>query len=277
MTFTSQLGFGLGLRAPHYTEVLREKPTLGWFEIISENYMEAHRGYLDYLADLRAHYPIVMHGVSLSIGSTDPLDDDYLKKLKALAEHIEAPWISDHLCYTGVGGKNTHDLLPLPYTEEALEHIIPRIQKLQDTLGRAFVFENASTYLEFDGSTISEPEFFGELCARTGCGILLDVNNVYVSSFNHGWDAKAYIDAIPTASIAQYHLAGHTNKGSHLIDTHNNHVIDAVWDLYRYTLQTKGMKSTMIEWDDAIPEFSALMAELDKARAVADAVERKAA
>ena len=271
------LGFGLGLRAPHYEEVLREKPKLGWFEIISENYLNAHRGYWDYLAELRAHYPVVMHGVSLSIGSTDPLDLDYLAKLKALADHIEAPLVSDHLCYTGVNGINTHDLLPLPYTVEALEHIVPRVHKLQEMLGRAFVFENASSYLAFDGNTISEPEFLGALCKQTGCGILLDINNVYVSSFNHGWDAKAYIDAIPAGAIAQYHLAGHRNKGTHLVDTHDACVTDAVWALYRYTLETKGMKSTMVEWDDAIPAFSVLMDEIGKASAIAATLGKQAA
>ena len=271
------LGFGLGLRAPHYDEVLRETPALGWFEIISENYITAHRGYWEYLADVRAHYPIVMHGVSLSIGSTDPLNIEYLQKLKALAAHLEAPWVSDHLCFTGVANENSHDLLPIPYTEEALVHLIPRIHALQEVMARPFVFENASSYLEFNGTTIGEAEFLAELHARTGCGILLDVNNVYVSSYNHGWDAKAYIDAIPQQAIAQYHLAGHTNKGSHLIDTHNDHVIDAVWELYRYTLQTKGMKSTMIEWDEAIPAFSVLMDEIAKAQTIATTLGEKAA
>lgn len=273
MTSAPNLGFGLGLRAPHYDEVMRDTPDVGWFEIISENYMAAHEGYWDYLADLRADYPIVMHGVSLSIGSPDPLDEEYLKKLKALADHVDAPWVSDHLCFTGVNHINSHDLLPIPYTEEALKYLIPRIQKVQEALGKAFVFENASTYMEFDGDTISEPEFLSELHSRTGCGILLDVNNVYVSSFNHGWDAQAYIDAIPTEAIVQYHLAGHTNKGELCIDTHNAPVIDEVWDLFRYTLKTKGPRSTMIEWDADIPEFVVLMAELGKAQAVAKEVQ----
>jgi len=270
-------GFGLGLRAPHYDEVLRDKPALGWFEIISENYISAHAGYWDYLSQLRADYPIFMHGVSLSIGSVEPLDMDYLHKLKKLADAIEAPIVSDHLCYTGAAGKNTHDLLPIPYTEEALAHLIPRIHTLQETLGRAFVFENASTYLEFKGSTLTEPEFFRELCARTGCGILLDVNNVHVSATNHGWDAKEYIDAMPTDSIMQYHIAGHTDKGTHLIDTHNKHVTEAVWELFRHTIARHGERSTMIEWDAEIPAFPVLMAELDKARAIANTAKRKAA
>lgn len=261
------LGYGLGLRSAHYDIVRDEKPAVGWFEIISENFIAAHQGYQKLLADLRADYPIIMHGVSLSIGATHPLDKDYLKKLKALADMLQVPWVSDHLCFTGTQSHNTHDLLPIPYTEEALAHVVPRVHALQEAMGRPFVFENASSYLEFNGSTINEPEFLRELCQRTGCGILLDVNNVYVSSFNHGWDAKAYIDAIPAASVVQYHLAGHRNKGSHIIDTHDDFVIDEVWELYRYTLSRIGMRSTMIEWDDAIPEFSVLLAELEKAKA----------
>ncbi len=275
---TDNLGFGLGLRAPHYDVFLKERPSsVSWLEIISENYVHAHPGYWTLLADLRHDYNFVMHGVSLSIGSTDPLNEDYLKSLRKLADYLEISWMSDHLCYTGVNLENTHDLLPIPYTEEALKHLIPRIHKVQEAMGRNFVFENASSYLEFDGSTISEPEFLNELHKATGCGVLLDVNNVYVSSFNHGWDAKAYIDAMPDEAIVQYHLAGHTNKGNHLIDTHNAPVIDKVWDLYRYTLEKKGMRSTMIEWDADIPEFAVLEDELSKAKSVAKSLEEKVA
>lgn len=263
------LGFGLGLRTPHYDEVMRDQPAVDWFEIISENYIAAHEGYRDYLTDLRRTYPLVMHGVSLSIGSTDPMDRAYLHHLKNLADTIEAAWVSDHLCFTGVDGLNTHDLLPIPYTEEALAHLIPRIHHAQDLLQRPLVFENASSYLQFKGATLSEPAFLRELCARTGCGILLDINNVIVSSFNHGWDSSAYIDDIPAASIVQYHLAGHTHKGSHLIDTHDSAVTDETWNLYAYALQTKGLRSTLIEWDSNIPPFSILMDELAKARAMA--------
>lgn len=274
----SQLGFGLGLRTPHYETFLNERPrSVAWLEIISENYMRAHPGYWRMLADLRQDYPLVMHGVSLSIGATDALDADYLSDLKKLADHLEVAWVSDHLCYTGVNHENTHDLLPIPYTEEALRHLIPRVHAVQEMLGRPMVFENASSYLEFAGATMDEPEFFRALVQATGCGILLDVNNVYVSSFNHGWDAKAYIDAIPAEAIVQYHLAGHTDKKSHLIDTHNAPVIDPVWDLYRYTLETKGMISTMIEWDTDIPAFTVLEAELEKAKAVAGTVSEHAA
>lgn len=275
---TENLGFGVGLRAKHYDVFLKDRPgSVNWLEIISENYIEAHRGHWRMLADLRHDYPFVMHGVSLSVGSTDAFDESYLQLLKKLADYLEVSWISDHLCFTGVNKINTHDLLPIPYTEEALKHVISRVHKVQEVVGRAFTFENASTYIEFDGSTLTEQEFFQELHKKTGCGILLDVNNVYVSSFNHGWDAKAYIDAIPADAIVQYHLAGHTNKGSHLIDTHDNHVVDEVWELFRYTLKTKGAKSTMIEWDASIPEFDVLEAELQKAKDVAASVKDKAA
>ncbi|MCH2547169.1 MAG: DUF692 domain-containing protein [Alphaproteobacteria bacterium] len=261
------LGFGLGLRAPHYELILREKPPIDWFEIISDNYLNAHRGYWDYLANLRTDYPLVMHGVSLSIGSTDPVNVEYVRRLKALATHIDAAWVSDHLCFTGINREYTHDLLPIPYTQEALEHIVPRVQQVQEILGRNFVFENASTYLEFDGATMGEAEFLCALHQRTGAKILLDVNNVYVNSFNHGWSAQEYIDVIPADAIQQYHLSGHTDRGSYLFDTHKGTVDDAVWELYRYTVEKKGFKSTMVEWDDAIPEFAVLQNEIDKARA----------
>jgi uncharacterized protein (UPF0276 family) len=271
------LGFGLGLRSPHYDIILERRPkTVDWFEIISENFIEAHQGYWDFLADLRRDYPIVMHGVGMSIGGTDPLDSAYLKKLKALADFLETPWVSDHVCWTGVHGKNTHDLLPVPYTEAALKHMSDRIGQVQDALKRPVVLENPSTYLEFADSQILEWEFLARMSEASGCGLLLDVNNVYVSAFNHGYDAKRYIDAIPKMSIAQIHLAGHKNCGTHIIDTHDAQVIDAVWDLYAYAIQTKGLPSTMIEWDDHIPEFDVLAAELDKARQMAKHL-RKAA
>ncbi len=261
------LGFGLGLRAQHYDIILETRPkSVDWFEIISENFIEAHNGYWDFLADLRQDYPIIMHGVSLNIGSTDPLNKTYLQKLKELADFLQPAWFSDHLCWTGIGSKNTHDLLPVPYTLQTLNHISERIKQVQDYLDRSFILENPSTYLEFNESTIPEWKFLANLTENTGCGLLLDVNNIYVNSFNHGYDAKKYIDAIPTDKIAQIHLAGHHNFGTHIVDTHDAHVKDDVWDLYSYTIKTKGKISTMIEWDDNIPEFDVLLAELDKAR-----------
>jgi uncharacterized protein (UPF0276 family) len=264
------LGFGLGLRPPHYDAILETRPKgVDWFEIISENFIEAHKGYWDFLADLRADYPIVMHGVSMSIGSTDPLNTEYLKKIKTLADFLQVPWLSDHLCWTGVQGKNSHDLLPVPYTEEALAHITKRLIQVQDILERRIVLENPSTYMEFADSTLTEWEFLTRLSTEADCGVLLDVNNIYVSAFNHHYDAKHYIDAIPADRIVQIHLAGHRNYGTHIIDTHDGHVIDEVWKLYAYTLQTKGMIPTMVEWDGDIPEFNVLLTELDKARLTA--------
>lgn len=268
MPIAENLGFGLGLRSTHYEQILRESPNIGWFEIISENYISAHKGYIQYLLDLREKYPIIMHGVSLSIGGIDPFDYDYLSKLKNLADILEAPWVSDHICYTGINGKNSHDLLPIPYTEESLKHLISRINEVQDYLKRPLIFENASTYIEFASSSISEPEFLNELCKNTGCGILLDINNIYVSSYNHDFSAKSYIDQISAEYIVQYHLAGHKNCGDYIIDTHNDHVIDEVWQLYEYTLENKGFRSSMIEWDDDIPEFSILMNEINKAKQI---------
>jgi len=271
------IGFGLGLRSPHYDTILEHRPKkIDWFEIISENFMEAHKGYWDFLADLRRDYPMVMHGVGMSIGSTDCLNLDYLKKLKALADFLQPPWLSDHLCWTGVHGKNTHDLLPVPYTEESLRHIVERIKKVQDILGRRILLENPSIYLEFTVSGITEWDFLARMSEDADCGLLLDVNNVYVSAFNHGYDAKKYIDAIPSDRVVQIHLAGHKNYGTHIIDTHDAHVLDDVWKLYEYTIATKGKVSTMVEWDDNIPAWDVLVAELEKARSVAQNV-RKAA
>ncbi len=260
------LGFGLGLRFPHYDTILAHKQPVDWFEIISENFMDAHKGHWEFLAELRENYPIVMHGVSMSVGSTDPLDYEYLRRLKALADFLQPPWLSDHICWTGIEHKNSHDLLPVPYTEEALSHMISRVNQVQDILERPLVLENPSTYLEFHESTMPEWEFVARLTEKTNCGLLLDVNNVYVSAYNHRYDAYGYIDAIAPERVVQIHLAGHRNKKTHIVDTHDDHVIDAVWDLYSYTLEKTGMVSTMIEWDDNIPEFNVLLAELDKVR-----------
>jgi len=264
------IGFGLGLRAEHYDLVLETRPKIGWFEIITENYIDNHKGYWEFLLDLRKDYPIALHGVSLSIGGTDELNFEYLAKVRKLAEYLNVEWVSDHLCYTGMHGINTHDLLPVPYTKEALAHIVERIKRVQDALGRNLVLENPSSYIEFEDSHMSEHEFMAEMAVKSDCGILLDVNNIYVSSFNHGFDAKEYIDTIPAEHIVQHHLAGHLHKGSVIIDTHNDHVVDEVWKLYEYTIKTKGFKPTMIEWDDNIPEFSVLLEEINKAKLIAD-------
>jgi uncharacterized protein len=272
------LGFGLGLRAPHYDTILATRPKgVDWFEIISENFIEAHQGYWDFLADLRTDYPLVMHGVSLSIGSTDTLNGEYLQKLKKLADFLQVPWLSDHVCWTGIHGRNSHDLLPLPYTEEALAHMVTRIKEVQDRLERHLILENPSTYVEFSDSTIPEWEFLARMAQEADCGLLLDVNNVYVSAFNHGWDARRYIDALPADRIVQVHLAGHQNYGTHIIDTHDGQVTDAVWELYAYALRSKGAVSTLVEWDDQIPDFPVLLSELDRARHAAAATLPEAA
>jgi uncharacterized protein (UPF0276 family) len=264
-----KLGFGLGLRGVHVPHILEYKPAVDWFEIISENYMDNEGRGKDLLEQVKADYPIVMHGVSMSIGTTDPLNSDYLKHLRALADWLKPAWISDHLCWTGVAHKNTHDLLPVPYTEEALAHIVDRIKAVQDFLGRRIVLENPSTYLEFKASTIPEEDFIARMADASGCGLLLDVNNVYVSCYNHRKSAKAYIDALPLSHVAQIHLAGHTNKETHIVDTHDGPVIDEVWQLYRYVISKAGFISTMVEWDDNIPPFDVVDAELAKARVAA--------
>ena len=262
------LGFGLGLRTVHFDSILENEPRVDWFEIISENFMDSRGRPRHILDQIAARYPVVMHGVSLSIGSTDPLDPIYLKKLKKLSDEIGARWVSDHLCWTGVASLNSHDLLPMPLTEQSLRHVAERVDQVQDVMERPFVFENPSTYAGFTSSTMSEWEFLDRLTAKTGCGLLLDVNNVYVSSFNHDYEPEDYLDAIPGDRVVQIHLAGHTDCGTHIIDTHDHPVIDRVWELYRRTIERIGPVSTLLEWDASIPPFPELHAEVLKAKAV---------
>ncbi|RUR27433.1 DUF692 domain-containing protein [Legionella qingyii] len=266
------LGFGLGLRPDYYEEILAQKPDLDWFEILTENYMVPGGKPLYYLDQIRAHYPIVMHGVSLSLGSTDPLDNDYLKQLKELVTRVEPVWVSDHLCWTGVNGINAHDLLPVPYTREAVNHIVSRIQQVQDFLGRPILIENVSSYLTYKQSEMSEWEFILEIVKQADCYILLDVNNVYVSSVNHQFNPMDYIFAMPPERVAQIHLAGHSNHGDYIIDTHDAPVIQPVWDLYAATLQRLGPISSMIERDDNMPPFAELLAEINHARRIAESI-----
>ncbi len=261
------LGLGVGLRTVHFPYILRERPDVGFFEILTENFLDTGGRPSFVLDQVAADYPIVMHGVSLSIGSTDPLDFEYLAKVKALAERTSAMWISDHVCWTGVLGRNTHDLLPLPYTEEVLRHMVERIRVVQDFLERPLVLENPSTYLEFVASQMPEWEFIVRMAEEADCGLLLDVNNVYVSAYNHGYDPEAYIDAIPGDRVCHHHLAGHTNKGTHIIDTHDDYVIDPVWQLYGHTVRHVGLRSTLLEWDANIPPFEVVHEEILKARA----------
>lgn len=261
------LGLGVGLRNQHFSYLMNHDPEVDWFEIISENFIDNYgyaRNVLKHLASIR---PVVMHGVSLSIGSTDPLDWDYLKKLKTLAEFVQPAWISDHLCWTGVQGINTHDLLPLPLTEESLRHVIERVRQVQDFLERPLVLENPSSYLEFRESTFTEWSFLTELASESGCGLLLDVNNVYVSGYNHGFDAEHYIRNIPHDAVVQIHLAGPTDCGRFLVDTHDQPVPPRVWELYRLAQELTGGVSTLLEWDANIPDFPELVAELRKAEA----------
>jgi len=263
------LGFGVGLRPPHYGHVLDAHPPVEWFEVISENFLIAGGRPLQVLERVRAQYPIVLHGVSLSIGSTDPLDAEYLRRLRQLAERIDAAWISDHLCWTGVGGHNLHDLLPLPYSEEALEHVVSRVQRVQDALGRRIALENVSSYLTFCDSVLPEWEFLAAVAERADCTILLDVNNVFVSAHNHGFDAHTYLAGIPVERVVQFHLAGHSDHGTHLLDTHDHPVCDGVWDLYAAAVRRFGALPTLIEWDDRIPPFERLHDEAKRAAAVA--------
>jgi uncharacterized protein (UPF0276 family) len=224
---------------------------------------------LHYLDRIRADYPVVMHGVSLSIASTDPLDWNYLRALKALAERVSPHWISDHLCWTGVSGKNSHDLLPVPYTEEAVAHVASRVQAIQEFLGRRILLENVSSYVSYKESELTEWEFLSEIARRADCLILLDVNNIYVSAYNHGFDAEQYLTGVPAERVQQIHIAGHSNCGDYIIDTHDADVIDPVWALYAKAIERLGPVSTMIERDDHIPPLADLVAELEQARRVA--------
>ena len=280
MTKQASLGFGLGLRTPHYHHVLGdEKVSVDWFELISENFIglgaEPCGRPLDNLIKIREKFPLVLHGVSLSIGGTDALDLNYLNSLKQLYHIAEPSWVSDHLCWTGVHGKHLHDLLPLPYSEETLAHVVSRLQKVQDFLGRSLVIENVSSYLSYTFSEMSENEFLVELVRRSGAKLLLDVNNVYVSSVNHKFDALKFIGSLPKNSVQQIHLAGHTTSGPYLIDTHDEAVCDDVWALYEQTLKILGPDiPTMIERDGNIPDFKELEKELSHAKLIAERVKQ---
>jgi uncharacterized protein len=263
------LGFGLGLRVDHYEAILADNPAVDWFEALTENYLVPGGKPLDYLMRIRERFPVVMHGVSLSIGSTQPLDRTYLAQVKALAARLEPEWVSDHLCWTGVAGRNMHDLLPLPYTEEALANVVERVRTVQDILGRRILLENVSSYVSYRDSQVTEWQFLREIAERADCLILLDVNNIYVSSVNHEFDPVDYLNAIPVERVQQIHLAGHENHGDYLIDTHDHPVPDPVWELYSAALRRFGSVSTMIERDANIPPLEELCSELDAARQLA--------
>ncbi len=268
------LGVGIGLRIPHYEAVLTEgglgdtarRPT--WFEIISENFFAEGGRPRANLDRALAKYRLVTHGVSMGIGSPEPLDFAYLKKLKTLARYTNTPWVSDHLCWTGAGGAHLHDLLPLPYTEESLRYVAERARVVQDFLEVRFVLENASSYLTYTSSRLTEWDFLAGIADEADIGLLFDVNNVYVSSQNHGFDPNVYVDRVPAHRVVQYHLAGHTRFPDYIIDTHTGSVCDEVWALYRRSIARTGPVSTLVEWDDEIPAFEVVWAEAEKARAI---------
>lgn len=268
----SCLGYGLGLRPDHYEEILSGRHRVDWLEIVSENYMVDGGKPLYYLDRIRERYPMVMHGVSMSIGGADPLDRDYLHRLRSLARRVEPRWISDHLCWTGFDGKQLHDLLPLPYTEEALAHVCDRVRQAQDFLGRRILLENVSSYVTYRESSMSEWEFLGAVAERADCLILLDINNVHVSAANHGFDPQEYLQGIPAERVQQFHLAGHSRTGEILVDTHDRPVPDPVWTLFAAAVRRFGRVSTMIERDADIPPLAALLEELDHARRVAEPI-----
>ena len=276
MSLPSFGGFGLGLRKPHYAEFLEHRIAVDFLEVISENFMVDGGRPRQLLRDIRARYRVALHGVSMSVGSAEGLDRAYLARLRALVDEIDPLFVSDHLCWTRVGGFNSHDLLPLPYTQEALAIVAANVAQAQDALGRPMLIENPSTYVAFDAE-MREGEFLAALCARTGCGLLLDVNNVYVNAANHGFDPHAWLDAVPAQHVRQIHLAGHSQGVELLIDTHDRPVPPSVWDLYAHILPRLGPVATMIERDDAIPPLHELLAELAAARAIAGSVKRLAA
>ena len=263
------LGFGLGLRTEHYQQILEQRPAqIDWLEILTENYLVKGGKPLHFLDQIRSHYPMAMHGVSLSIGSTDELDLDYLKDLKLLLERVEPEWFSDHLCWTGINQLNLHDLLPLPYTEEAIVHVADRISRVQDFIGRQMLLENLSSYVTYNEDVMPEWEFLNAVSQRADCYILLDINNVFVSSVNHQFEPEDYLRAINPERVLQHHLAGHSHDGDLIIDTHDQTIIDPVWELYEKAAHHFGPVSTMIERDDNIPPLDDLIAELERARRI---------
>jgi uncharacterized protein (UPF0276 family) len=260
------LGYGVGLRSAHFDHVLERCPPVDWFEVISENFMDSGGRARYVLEKVAARYPIVAHGVSLSIGSADPLDREYLTRLKRFIGEINAVWVSDHVCWTGIAGLNTHELIPIPFTEEALEHVVARIRIVQEILERQIVLENPSSYVTYVASTMTEWEFLARMAQDADCGLLLDVANVRVSAVNHEFDPVEYLNALPHERIVQMHLAGHTENATHIVDTHDRAVSDRVWELYGVASELTGGVSTLIEWDERLPSFPELHAETLKAK-----------
>lgn len=266
MSDFSFTGFGIGLRPVHYQSVLDTRPAIDWFEIISEDYMIEGGEPLRYLDLIRQDYPMAMHGVSLSLGSSDPLNKDYLRALKKLTQRVDPLWVSDHLCWTGVNGVNIHDLMPLPYTEEALEHVVARIQTVQDLLGSQILIENVSSYIQYRDSVMTEWEFLSAIAEKADCFILLDINNVYVNAYNHSFNPEDYFNGIPEARVLQFHIAGHDHCKTHLVDTHDSPVLESVWDLYSLAIKHFKTAATLIERDAKIPSLEHMVEELNYAR-----------
>ncbi len=261
-------GFGIGLRPCHYEAVINTKPAVDWFEIISEDFMGEGGPAFYYLDKICERFPVAMHGVSLSIGSCDDLDKDYLNRLKKLSERINPLWISDHLCWTGVNGVNIHDLMPLPHTQESIRHVVTRVKKVQNLLGRKILLENVSSYITYKASEMSEWEFITEVAEKSGCDILLDLNNIYVNAFNHNFDPLTYLHYIPVEKVRQFHIAGHDNCGTHLVDTHDSGIIPSVWDLYAAAVERFPTAATLIERDANIPDLAQLLQELKQAKKI---------
>jgi len=259
------LGHGIGLRPKHFSQFLAERPAVDWVEAVSENFMAPGGRPLAVLEKVRSEMPVVLHGVSLSIGAADAPDKQYLRELSELCRRIEPALVSDHLCWGRQDGYYAHDLWPLPYTEEALAHVVSRVAGVQDGLGRQILLENVSSYVTYRESSLTEWEFISQIAERADCGILLDVNNVYVSSRNHGFDPRTYIAALPASRVLQIHLAGHTDMGTYVLDSHDGQVTAAVWDLYAYAVKLFGRVPCLIEWDDKIPELPVLIAESEHA------------
>ncbi len=270
------LGVGVGLRTAHYAHVLEKQPDVGWFEILSENHMQTAGRPRFVVEQVAERYPVAMHGVSMSIGSTDPLDMGYLGELRALRDALGARWVTDHLCWTGVAGKNTHDLLPLPYTDEAVRHVAARVRRVQDFLGAPIALENPSTYVDFADSSMREWDFLAAVAREADCGILLDVNNVYVNAFNHGFDPREYLDAVPFDRVVQLHVAGHTRHATHIVDTHVGPVVPEVWDLLGDAWVRAGGVSVLLEWDTDIPPFEEVHREALRASDAIDRAQRRA-
>jgi uncharacterized protein (UPF0276 family) len=266
------LGLGVGLRSAHFEYLLENMPDVDWFEVIPENFMDSYGMPRHVLKRIAASYPVVLHSLSLSVGSTDPIDFSYLRRLDQLADETDAVWLSDHVCWTAVGGVNTHELVPIPFNEESLAHVVKRVRAAQDFLERPLVLENPSTYVTFTGSTMSEAEFLARMADEADCGLLLDINNVYVSSVNHEFDPVEYLRALPHNRVVQMHLAGHNDAGTHVVDTHDRPVADSVWDLYDTAIQLIGPVSTLLEWDDNLPPFPEVHAEVLTARRFAENV-----